>query len=169
MRITKRSRFWLDERGVRQAVREATGPRLIKCALLVKVDAQRSMKKGGKLRFIGKQKRDELGRFKSGYYQQASAPGTPPHKQSGVLRASIDYALVTPNIVIVGPRAKAWYGAVHEFGGRFHPKRPFMRPALYRMAAQFPRLFAGLPLSTTRTGKRLNAKYRALFTGRRLA
>ena len=33
---------------------------------------------------------------------------------------------------------------VHEFGGKYHPARPFMRPALNQMADQFPEQFGGL-------------------------
>jgi len=107
---------------------------------MVEREAKMSMKAGGALGRIGP---------RGGYIREPSAPGTPPHVQLGALRASITHATThrgetNAPVEIVGPTAK--YGAVHEFGSRTHPKRPFMRPALQRIAPQIKRLFARMKL-----------------------
>ena len=100
------------------------GP-LMKCGALVEGEAKRSMQAGGRVK----------GR-KTGV---PSAPGDPPHVQAGALRASIAYSATMEGTVVVGPTE--WYGKVHEYGGRNHPQRPFMRPALARSRTMFPRQF----------------------------
>jgi len=107
---------------------------LTKCAILVENEAKRSMKKGGR---PAKARGPRGGRAGG----TPSAPGTPPHVQKGNLRASITHAMVNLLLAIVGPTREAWYGKVHEFGGRHHPKRAFMRPALKKEKPKFPAQF----------------------------
>ena len=48
-----------------------------------------------------------------GSLKRPSAPGQPPHTQSGILRSSIGFA-VESNQAIIGPVEK--YGKIHEYG-----------------------------------------------------
>ena len=139
---------------------------LAKVALLVEHEAKRSMRTGG------------------GSKQLPSAPGSPPHTQTGNLRASINFAKdVTKRKrtrFIIGPTKTAWYGRLHEFGtgGRFRsrkalnvarralgvrrkpvfPKRPFMRPALLRTHTKFRYMFENIPIARTSAGRRANRR-----------
>jgi len=74
-----------------------------------------------------------------GSSHQPSAPGDPPHLQSGDLRSSIKTAQTTDGTVVVGPTVK--YGATHEFGLRNYPPRPFMRPAFRHIEPQLERVW----------------------------
>lgn len=58
---------------------------------------------------------------------------------------------------IIGPTYEAWYGRVHEYGDRTHPKRPFARPALWNSRNRFPQLWRNMKLANTKAGRRLNA------------
>ena len=141
MNISMRSETWLDVAGVQKAVQQAQVSRIDKAALLVEADAKQSMKAGG------------------GGKGVPSPAETPPHVQTGNLRASITHARTPQGTQLVGPTRMAWYGRVHEFGSARHKnKRPFMRPALMRMMKKFPMLFRKLPLGRTSAGRRLNAK-----------
>lgn len=128
------SQIRIEKAAVMRRVKPSVKSPLMKCALLVGNQAKRSMKKGGR---PAKARGPRGGRARG----TPSAPGTPPHVQRGNLRASITEAMVNPTLAIVGPTLEAWYGKIHEFGGRHHPKRPFMRPALLseksKFAAQF--------------------------------
>jgi len=108
---------------LRKVAQAALDP-LMECGLLVEREAKRSMRSGG------------------GKTHEPSPPGTPPHVQTGALRSSVATAPVGLKTVIVG--SIEWYGRVHEYGGRFHPKRPFMRPALLRVMSKFASKFRGL-------------------------
>lgn len=81
----------------------------------VQHDAQASMKGGGSP-------------------HRPSAPGSPPNVDTGALRGSGQ-----TNVFTDGTRIRAQvafgggnvpYGKLHEFGGRNHPPRPYLRPAL---------------------------------------
>lgn len=101
---------------------------------------------------------------------QRSAPGTPPHMQSGRLRNSISYEMIGPYTVRVGTNVK--YAKWLEFGtkggkvitaknkkalfdassGRFFGKRvvqgaikarPFFRPTMQRMRGEIMATLAG--------------------------
>ncbi len=96
---------------------------LMRCAAIVERVSKASMREGG------------------GRRRAASPPGTPPNVQTGALRASIASALHGDG-AIVGPIER--YGVVHEYGGRHHPARPFMRPALAQSNRDFPREFEGV-------------------------
>ena len=156
--IEFKSETWLDTRGLEEALAEAVIEPLRKCALMVERRAKSSMKRGGKLRKVRG----------TGYLKRGapSRPGTPPHRQSGTLVANITHAQIQGRRgrvhYIVGPASPpAGYGAVHEFGGRFHPPRPFMRPALAGARNAFPQFFANLPLRRTRAGQQMERRVEA--------
>ena len=128
---------WFNGDGLRDAVVKACVDPMDKAAMLVEAEVKKSMKSGG------------------GAKHRPSPPGTPPHVQSGHLRASITWARIHNGLNrIIGPqRSVAWYGAIHEFGlmvknklgGVTHfPMRPFMWPALLRCRHKFAPLFRGL-------------------------
>ena len=151
-----KSETWLNRKAVKAAVSQAVLPPLHDAGLLVRNDAVRSMKQGGKL---GGAKQHDRGYYNSFLkrYVVASPPGKPPHAQTKTLRKSIRSVMArNRKSVVVGPTRIAWYGRVHEFGTRKLPKRPFMRPALYRMINRFPALFRKLGLGNTRAGRALN-------------
>jgi len=128
MKLTFRSKTWLDAKGVEKAVGKATLEPLDKCALEVERNARLLLSKGG------------------GANKQPSAPGQPPHKQLGTLSANITRAKTLINSWIVGITPINWYGRVHEFGSRTHPKRPFLLPALVKSNKKFPEFFKNLKL-----------------------
>jgi len=112
-----------DVEKIRRKVNAATHEPVKQAAILVDVEARRLLNIGG------------------GTNHAPSAPGEPPHKQWGTLQASIRYAKVASNWYVIGPTTVAWYGRVHEFGGKNHPPRPFMRRALENLKAKFAELF----------------------------
>ena len=130
----------IDARRVANAVERASTEPEMKAGFLVEREAKKLMNRGGRTG-VG-QKRGT-----------PSAPGTPPHTQSGELRSSIQTARAFSS-VIVGPTVA--YGAVHEqpdnpgdwaeFGGLRYPKRAFMRPALLNCMRKFAKFWAGLRL-----------------------
>lgn len=132
---------WMNSKQVVSAVKQASMPRIMKAAFLVERDAKLSMSKGG--RSTGS---------RGGKVGTPSAPGDPPHVQTGNLRSSIQTAPTNRLTAVVGPTLMAWYGKIHEFGTRNRVKRPFMRPALARMRKHFPALFKGLRISETPSG-----------------
>ena len=142
-----KTRFYKREvlQSVYQACMAPKGP-LARGAAAVEGDAKTSMRTGG---------RDESGKTVA-----HSAAEEPPFVQSGNLRASITHSpdpKLNPTY-IVGPTMEASYGAVHEFGGRFHEPRPFMRPALRRTRRRLKQLFRKIKLALTVAGRKLNAK-----------
>lgn len=65
---------------------------------------------------------------------QASAPGTPPHKQTGTLQRSIAVQISQDKLSAkVGPGQGLVYARVQELGGKTRrgvlPPRPYMKPA----------------------------------------
>lgn len=97
---------------MRQAAARGRDQALPKFAAAVERSAKTSMKSGG------------------GRAGIPSPPGTPPHVQTGALRASISFARDDVSYV-VGPTER--YGRKHEFGIPPYPQRAFMRPALQRV------------------------------------
>ena len=141
---------WMDSDQVAKVVEQATiGPKK-QAALLVEAEAKRSMISGGKRRMKNK-------KGKTVVREEPSEPGQPPHSQSGVGSASIKTATDNEGTTyVVGPQSPpASYMAIHEFGGRYHPPRPFMRPALMRVLPKFPSLFGNLELNKQRAAKTL--------------
>lgn len=96
----------------------------------IRLTARRSIKKGGKKRGPG-------------------PPGQPPRTRRGRLKKSILYAVerdrqrvtIGPDYMQMGTSA-----AAHEHGGKYKkerfPKRPFMGPALEKIAPRLPRHWA---------------------------
>lgn len=78
--------------------------------------------------------------------QNPSQPNTPPHTRRGQLKRAILYAVdkrkqhavIGPDVSKVGQSAMA-----HEYGGKYRkqrfPRRPFMGPALLKIAPRLPR------------------------------
>ena len=124
MRITTRAVVVMTEAKLMRPIDKAIPERALKCAVIVEGEAKRSMRTGG------------------GRRHRPSKRGTPPNVQTGALRSSIQSAKYETAGAIVGPTL--FYGGIHEKGGRHHPKRPFMRPALMRSVRQFPKQFEGL-------------------------
>jgi hypothetical protein len=154
---------WLDVKAIRKAVREASiNPKML-MALEIEREAKQSME-GGRIKVANETfdsfyrktgRRRDLARAKE--LRVPSKPGTPPNVQTGVGRGSIKHAwLHLDQTAIVGPSSPpASYMSVHEFGGRFHPPRPFMRPAMLKVIPRYPKLYKNLPLSKTKAGRKL--------------
>lgn len=151
------SRSWarvrtdFNARQVRKAVSQAAsapGGPLMRMGLAVEREAKLSMRAGGRV----------AGR-KRGI---PSAPGEPPHVQTGHLRSSITTAVTSRGTVIVGPTRTAWHGKLHElggeFGGRHFPRRAFMGPALMRVRGKASKHYKDLPLASTPAGRELNRR-----------
>jgi len=144
---------------VKRAVRNASIAPEAKAALLVEREAKASMKKGG-VRAVGERKRGAGGRFLKMARARVVAPaGEPPYVQRGALRASITHAKDGWSYVVgaTEPYAKVHEqdgipGGWAEFGGRRYPARPFMRPALERVARNLPQLWRNLKLKRHDTG-----------------
>jgi hypothetical protein len=154
---------WFDAKGVTAAVREASRTPQMRMALAIERDAKISMEKGGVVKRRSKiRQRDKAGRrrFLNVTEHVPSKPGDPPHVQTGVGRSSIRTGWIDGrNVAIVGPASPpASYMAIHEFGGRFHPPRPFMVPALLRMKSEYPKYFRKLGLTRTLSGRALERK-----------
>ncbi len=185
--------IWTPE--VLQALGEAAAPGLKQCALLVEEYAKRSMKAGGRIlktsitkagKVDKKPEKEAKGtssaggkapmtgfakagkkKRKSKYASVASAPGTPPHVQTGMLRGSITstvFKFQGRYRGIAGSTKEAWYGRIHEeggeFGGRNYPARPFMKPALAKAAPKFGQVLARAlaKAAQTPTGQALKGK-----------
>ena len=138
----------INAKTVAMSVKRASVAPEMKAGFLVERDAKASMKRGGAYKAAQGTRKGKTAR--SG---KPSAPGEPPNVQSGALRSSITTAKDGWS-VIVGPTVL--YGKEHEqpgnigewaeFSGRKYPKRPFMRPALLRMARKFAKLWRSLRL-----------------------
>ena len=121
----QQARLKMHSERVLKQVERMSMPRLLKCGNMVARDARKNMHHSD--------------------HGEPSAPGEPPHVQTGVLQASIN-AVVQAGQVVVQAWAKVgvkqwYYGEIHEYGGTKHPKRPFLKPALARMKAKFAEQF----------------------------
>lgn len=171
--VSTTTKTWLDVKGVRAAVKQASPSRLFAAGAHVQQVARSSMKGG-----YSSGEDDEL-------IYKPSEPGQPPHAQHGGagLKGSIQVALTPKPSSLVGPTVI--YGRAQEFGcviqvtprmrrylhvigihlradtTEIHlPPRPFMAPAL---AASLPFLkgyLAHMPLASTPAGRALNASRR---------
>lgn len=86
---------------------------------------------------------------------QPSAPGDPPHKQSGLLRAETQYAIEDDGLSgKVGPLDELAYGRIQELGGdtgqSVLPPRPFLQPALESSAPRIRKFIADAARKATR-------------------
>lgn len=166
--MSKRREEYVDVHGVIDAVEEAAKKALAKCAVTVESAAKQSMKSGG------------------GALHEPSSPPTAPNVQTGILRASITYAIDRTRrgfVALVGVPVTAFYGKIHEYGGSFNvkqhmrrksrgdsamisvsahtrevPERPFMRPALVKSVRDFPKMFKDMNLAQTASGRKLNSR-----------
>lgn len=133
VKLRTKVKYRLNFKQVERKVKKASIDPLERIAIKVENEAKKSLKQGGQ-RVINNRR-----------VQIPSEPGTPPHSQTGQLRASIKRERKGKGF-IVGPTVI--YGRIHEFGGfvnrAFYPARPFMRPALMRvkkiMHKEFSRL-----------------------------
>ena len=128
---------WFNGAALVDSARRAYVQRLKRCGGLVMREAKLVMKKGGRV----KGRRTGI----------PSPVGSPPHVQTGTLRASIQVEM-TATSALVGPTSLASYGAVHEFSKRF--PRKFMRPAMFNTKDKFAEEFKGLPLAVPQGGHR---------------
>lgn len=79
---------------------------------------------------------------------KASAPGTPPHTRTGLLKNSLLFGVEKKRqSVVIGP-AESMIGTAmtaHEFGGRYrkrrYPRRPLMKPTLEKTVSKLPSLW----------------------------
>jgi HK97 gp10 family phage protein len=112
------------------------GRALVKCALLVQSDAAyKKIIAGGRFRGPAGPR--------GGRGKMTSSKPHPTKLTSRTSRLRDDIAVnrsPLPWAVEVGTDVK--YAAVHEYGGRYHPPRPFLGPALDDMADQFDDIFA---------------------------
>ena len=123
--VLMKPKIWLDSKGLLNAVKKASIKPLAQAALLVESEAKQSMRAGG------------------GRKRIPSKPGRPPHVRTGNLRASISHGRELGGSWVIGPTRQVRYGKIHEFGGRHHPMRSFMRPALMRAKKSFVKFFKG--------------------------
>lgn len=117
----------LDWRGpqAQEKIRAEMGRRLAACAILVATRAKRLLSVAGTIK--AGQGRDAKGRSKRAYGSNPSAPGEPPHKQTGRLRASVAFEVVGL-VARVGTNVR--YGRWLELGTRLVAARPWLRRAL---------------------------------------
>ncbi len=115
--FTIKGKSFFDAKGVAEAVKKASINPLAKLALEVEYEAKASMQAGG------------------GKGGTTSSPGEVPRVQTGNLRSAISTSRVSQSdIYVVGPTRVAFYGLFLEFGTRLLAPRPFMRPALAKVA-----------------------------------
>ena len=141
--MTARTSF--DRRRIQRASRDGSIKSLGHGAAAIRLVARRSIKRAPKARG-----RDAKGRFVSEGGTIPSAPGKPPHTRKGQIKRAIVYAVekqeeravIGPQYSVMGPSAMA-----HEHGGRFRGQkfrpRPFMGPALVKVAPRLPRMWRG--------------------------
>lgn len=90
----------------------------------------------------GRAGRDKKGRFKTRYGANPSAPGEPPHRQTGRLRASVTYEIEGES-ARVGTNVR--YGRALEIGTDTIEPRPWLRRALADKQAELKQALAGGP------------------------
>ena len=127
MAISK-PKWWFDAKGVEKAVKSASIERVAQAALFIEREVKTSMSVG-----VGSEKK-------------RSKPGDIPHVETGILRSSIQSALLSALTYIIGPTRAAKYGKWLEFGTSRMAPRPFMFPALLEAIRKFRDLFKNLDL-----------------------
>lgn len=86
---------------------------------------------------------------------EPSAPGDPPHKQDGMLRAQTQYAIEDDGLSgKVGPLDELVYGRIQELGGdtgrAVLPARPYLQPALEASAGRIRKFITDAMRKATR-------------------
>jgi len=89
------------------------------------------------------------------YPGEPSAPGEPPHKQGGLLRAETQYAIDDDGLSgKVGPLDELVYGRIQELGGdtgrAVLPARPYLLPAMEQEAPRVRKFIADAARKATR-------------------
>lgn len=138
-----RPQYQVYDKGIKLALDQAVTKQLQVIGAKIERKAKLSMRVGG------------------GEKREPSEPGTPPHVQTGTLRSSIGYAVimkVTGPALLVGWGTKAWYGAIHEYGSKIHPERPFIKPAADSVLGNLQSAFSGFNLANTKAGRSLNSR-----------
>lgn len=85
---------------------------------------------------------------RGGIHYIPSKPGKPPHIRTGTLKRDI-LAVQLRKSVVIRQGTKGWYGLVHEFGGKRHPPRPYIGPAIRRVTPRFPSMFSSMNIKRT--------------------
>jgi hypothetical protein len=116
----------------------------------------------GSYRFRGKANPKRIYRIDRVYWYgnplfrwvQSSAPGTPPHKQTGTLQRSVAVEVLPHGLKAkVGPGQRLKYARIQELGGKGMlnlPPRPYMGPALN---AESQKILFGYQLAVARASK----------------
>jgi len=89
---------------------------------------------------------------------EPSAPGTPPNIQTGVLVKSIRVVKRSKAFAI----GMAFYGWIHEFGGRIHPRRPFVQPVLPDISRALVKYMRAFGIGNTAAARRAKAQANAI-------
>jgi len=79
-------------------------------------------------------------------FPPASKPGEAPRKRTGILRAGIGHAPLGFGGRRMGVGGLAYYGRFLELGTAKLRPRPFLRPALYRLALESGNAIRGINL-----------------------
>ena len=136
------SRWRGDE--LRQVIREANQRRLRAAAIVVQNRAKQLLSVAGTgiRSAAGVVPTPGKSRAKRIYGAFPSAPGEPPHKQTGRLRGSVTHeqgALDGKDVVRIGTNVQ--YGRRLELGTRKMAPRPWLRRALAEMRGQIRAIF----------------------------
>jgi hypothetical protein len=124
------------------AVREAAVKRLAQVGVKVQTEAKRMTRGHGK----------------------PSEPGEPPHIQSSRLCDSISVVPMFKDgkvfVIAVRPSGYVgtWYAAIHEEGLGKHPRRAYLKPALYRVQSKMAGEFKNLDIAHTSAGAGLRLR-----------
>lgn len=138
MAVTK----WKGEEAKR-LIRAGVARNLAAAAIVVKVHARKLISTSGTT--VGGEKRDDKGRFKKRIYGiNPSAPGDPPHKQTGRLRQSVAHE-VDPASLTARVGTNVRYGRWLELGTSKMAARPWLRRALNEVLPQVRALLAKRP------------------------
>jgi HK97 gp10 family phage protein len=121
---------------IRAEVMAEAAKRLEAAAIDVQNHAKRLLSTSGTARVRG-----AGGRFGRRYGANPSAPGQPPHKQTGRLRMSVTREMVGQTVARVGTNLK--YGLYLEMGTRKMAARPWLRRALEERKARIRAIFGG--------------------------
>jgi len=123
---------WDTKDFMRQVERERKSA-LTKAALLVVRSVKDSFGSSGIPNATKKQRESSV-----------SAPGEPPHVQTGFLKKNIAYELVGNDTAHVGANKDVKYAYWLEYGTPKMKARPYLRPALIREKKKILKIFKGI-------------------------
>ena len=156
MNLTFKSKTFLDAAGLTKAVAQASKTPLEQAGLLTSSAARKSVRKQPDTPMLSKKTGLPLKKKKS------SKPGNPPFSITGKLKKNIvtrrGKDLLRPSVRVLSRKDR-----VHEFGGKNHPARPYLQPALEKQKAKFPGLWRGVDLAKTPAGKEMSRGNRRRF------